>query len=246
MQLCAWLQSMVLEEARLVRELDEMEKDRQSMAAGLDVVQAETQMLHQQDEQHQRDYSKLGQQQLELQGELPSMENRLQHVQVQVGWLEKTDAFGASFRIWHDGPLGILNNFRLGCLPTVPVPWNEINAAWGQTALLLFALSRTIGLEFQRYQLVPCGNHSYLRSLADDLIELPLFCKEGQSSFLYNKFDRAMTALLNCMQQFKEEAEKGELGLCLPYRIHVDKGLMEDPGSGGFYSIRTHLNVEEQ
>lgn len=126
------------------------------------------------------------------------------------------------------------------------MPWNEINAAWGQTALLLFALSRTIGLEFQRYQLVPCGNHSYLRSLADDLIELPLFCKEGQSSFLYNKFDRAMTAFLNCMQQFKEDAEKGELGLCLPYRIHVDKGLMEDPGSEGFYSIRTHLNVDEQ
>lgn len=30
------------------------------------------------------------------------------------------------------------------------VEWNEINAAWGQTALLLHSLARKVGLTFER------------------------------------------------------------------------------------------------
>jgi hypothetical protein len=41
---------------------------------------------------------------------------------------------------------------RLGRLPSVPVEWNEINAAWGQTALLLSCLAKKVGMEFQVIQ----------------------------------------------------------------------------------------------
>ena len=41
--------------------------------------------------------------------------------------------------------------------------WWEINAAWGQTALLLTALARKIGLQFTKYKIVPFGNHSYVQ-----------------------------------------------------------------------------------
>lgn len=51
----------------------------------------------------------------------------------------------------HSGQFGTINNFRLGRLPSVPVEWNEINAAWGQTVLLLHALANKMGLKFQRY-----------------------------------------------------------------------------------------------
>lgn len=51
----------------------------------------------------------------------------------------------------HSGQFGTINNFRLGRLPSVPVEWNEINAAWGQTVLLLHALANKMGLRFQRY-----------------------------------------------------------------------------------------------
>lgn len=96
----------------------------------------------------------------------------------------------------HSGQFGTINNFRLGRLPSVPVEWNEINAAWGQTVLLLHALANKMGLRFKRfrdmfmfsstysqrwkkcsfinrffsssrYRLVPYGNHSYLESLTD-------------------------------------------------------------------------------
>ncbi|XP_035977524.1 beclin-2 [Halichoerus grypus] len=241
------LEGLELEEVRLIQELKEVEKNQERIAEDLEAAWAETKMLDQQDEQYWRDYSNLQWQQLELQDELKSIKNQLRHAQIQWGRLKKTNAFSATFEIRHDGPVGIINSFRLGCLPTISVSWKEINMAWGQTALLLLALSNKIGLEFQRYQLVPCGNRSYLKSLTDDPVELPLFYIAGQRTRLHVKFDQAMMAFLDCMQQVKEEAEKGKWGLCLPCRIHVESGLMEDSGSSGeFYSIRTHLNTEEQ
>ncbi|XP_047561395.1 beclin-2 [Lutra lutra] len=241
------LEGLELEEARLVQELKEVEKNQERIAEDLEAARAETKMLDQQDEQYWRDYSYLQWQQLELQDELESMKNQLRHAQIQWGRLKKTSVFSATFEIRHDGPVGIINSFRLGCLSTTPVSWKEINMAWGQTALLLLALSNKIGLEFQRYRLIPCGNRSYLKSLTDDPVQLPLFCIAGQRTCSQVKFDQAMMAFLDCMQQFKEEAEKAKWGLCLPYRIHVESGLMEDSGSSGeFYSIKTHLNSEEQ
>ncbi|KAM9560702.1 beclin-1-like [Salvelinus alpinus] len=53
-----------------------------------------------------------------------------------------------------------------------------------------------------------------------------------------------MVAFLDCVQQFKEEVEKGDMGFCLPYRMDVE---IEDMGgSGGSYSIKTQFNSEEQ
>uniref|UniRef100_UPI00398F73E1 beclin-1 isoform X2 n=1 Tax=Pristiophorus japonicus TaxID=55135 RepID=UPI00398F73E1 len=97
------------------------------------------------------------------------------------------------------------------------------------------------------YRLVPHGNHSYLESLADRAKELPLYCSGGLRFFWDNKFDHAMVAFLDCVQQFKEEVERGDTGFCLPYRMDVEKGKIEDTGgSGGSYSIKTQFNSEEQ
>ncbi|XP_007535672.1 beclin-2 [Erinaceus europaeus] len=241
------LKELELEEARLTQEFLEVEKKREKAATDLEAAKAETKILEQEELLYQREESHLRYQELELWDELRSLENQLCYTQSHLAQLEKTSIFNTSFQIWSEGSLGIINNFRLGCLPTVPVRWSEINAAWGQTALLLFALSKTIGLEFQRYQLVPCGDHSYLKSLTEDAIELPLFCSGDQGFPMHTKFDKAMVAFLDCMHQFKEEAGKGKLNLCLPYKIHVKEGLMEDPGVlRKFYSIRTCWNTKEE
>lgn len=76
--------------------------------------------------------------------------------------LKNTNVFNATFHIWHKEHFGTINGFCLGRLPSAPVDWSEINAAWGQTALLLSALARKINLKFERYRLVPYGNHSYI------------------------------------------------------------------------------------
>lgn len=74
----------------------------------------------------------------------------------------------------YNGQFATINGFRLGRLPNQPVEWSEINAAWGQTVLLLYALAKKMNFTFQRYKLVPFGNHSYIETLEDKPKELPL------------------------------------------------------------------------
>lgn len=91
-----------------------------------------------------------------------SLKSQLSYTQNQLEKLKKTNVFNTTFHIWHSGHFGTINNLRLGRLPTAPVTWPEINAAWGQTVLLLASLARKIGLKFSKHRLVPYGNHSYI------------------------------------------------------------------------------------
>lgn len=50
-----------------------------------------------------------------------------------------------------DGHFGTINGFRLGRLPAVPVEWNEINAAWGHTLLLLHVMALRLRFQFSKY-----------------------------------------------------------------------------------------------
>lgn len=175
----------------------------------------------------------------------------MRYTSEQLEKLQKTNVFNLTFHIWHNGHFGTINGFRLGRLPNEIVEWSEINAAWGQTVLLLHSLSRKIGLKFQRFELVPYGNHSYIRCL-DDVggvnvnqtgvnKELPLFCSGGYKFFWDTKFDSAMVAFLDCLQQFKEEIDKCGGG-CLPYKMYKDK--IEDKGNE--YSVKIQFNSEER
>jgi beclin 1 len=81
--------------------------------------------------------------------------------------LRKTNVFNVIFYIWHHGHFGTINKLRLGRLPSAPVDWAEINAAWGQVTLLLVSLARYMNLKFDKYRLVPYGNHSYVEVLGE-------------------------------------------------------------------------------
>ncbi|XP_051530471.1 beclin-1 [Myxocyprinus asiaticus] len=241
------LQQLKQEEESLIQELESIEVQREAVAKDLAEGRSHSQQLDTEELQYQKEYCEFKRQQLELDDDIKSVDNQMRYCQIQLDRLKKTNVFNATFHIWHSGQFGTINNFRLGRLPSVPVEWNEINAAWGQTVLLLHALANKMGLRFQRYRLVPYGNHSYLESLTDKSKELPLYCSGGLRFFWDNKFDHAMVAFLDCVQQFKEEVEKGDTGFCLPYRMDVDKGKIEDTGgSGGSYSIKTQFNSEEQ
>lgn len=55
------------------------------------------------------------------------------------------------------------------------------------------------------------------------------------------KFDQAMVAFLDCLQQFKDHVESKDVHFKLPYRIDKDK--IGD--SNGELSIRIQMNHEE-
>ena len=69
-QLGLELKELALEEARLIQELEDVEKNRKIVAENLKKVQAEAERLDQGEAQYQRDYSEVKRQQLELDNEL--------------------------------------------------------------------------------------------------------------------------------------------------------------------------------
>uniref|UniRef100_A0A1Y1KUR5 Atg6 BARA domain-containing protein n=1 Tax=Photinus pyralis TaxID=7054 RepID=A0A1Y1KUR5_PHOPY len=156
------LHSLHDEEKRLLDELERMKEEESAIVLAIEEQERISQRLTQDEERYWRQYTSHRRDLMATDDEYRSVECQLEYTQSQLEKLKKTNVFNATFHIWHSGHFGTINNFRLGRLPSVPIDWSEINAAWGQTALLLAALARKINLTFDRYKLVPYGNHSYI------------------------------------------------------------------------------------
>lgn len=238
------LKQLRAEEATLREQLHKVEGEHDVVKKEIQKEKEIARKLEEEEERYWKEYNEYKRQVQELDDEQKRVDNQLKYAQAQLDRLKKTNVFNATFHIWHSGHFGTINNFRLGRLPSVPVEWSEINAAWGQTVLLLHSLAKKMNLTFQRYKLVPYGNHSYLESLTDKSKELPLYASGGFRFFWDAKFDQAMVAFLDCLQQFKEEVEKGDTQFCLPYKM--EKGKIEDTSTGTSYSVKIQFNSEEQ
>jgi beclin len=79
--------------------------------------------------------------------------------------LQRTNVYNDTFCIGHDGYFGTINGLRLGRLPNQNVEWPEINAAWGQTLLLLATVAERLRFPFQGYRLRPQGSTSRIEKL---------------------------------------------------------------------------------
>ncbi|KAG9510281.1 Beclin-1, partial [Fragariocoptes setiger] len=232
------------EEANMIKELEDVAADQAKADSKLAEQQKQLNEMKAKNDKAWHEYNHLKYTLFYLDDELMSAENQLNYVRGQLDRLRKTNVFNATFHIWHTGHFATINGFRLGRLPKFPVDWNEINAAWGQCVLLLHCLAKKINLTFQRYKLVPYGNHSFIEALDNKSRELPLYGSGGFRFIWNNKFDQAMVAFLDCLQQFKEQIEKEDSAFCLPYRM--DKGRIEDTKNGYSFSIKTQFNSEEQ
>lgn len=244
------LNNLMREEQQLVEELRDLKEENKIIEEELEEQGKARVELERQEEEYWRQYSGHKQQLLLAEDEYRSLDCQLRHNQDQLNKLKKTNVFNATFHIWHSGHFGTINGFRLGRLPSIPVDWNELNTAWGQTVLLLYSLVKKIKLQLQRYKLVPYGNYSYIKVLADEK-DLPLYGSGGFRLIWDTKFDAGMVAFLDCLQQFKEEMERGDSGFCLPYEM--EKGRIWDKAGKGqgasgtvkTLSVKTQFNSEE-
>lgn len=230
------LENLMTEEKKLLSDLESLNKEENQIKDTIAVQEDEKKRLKNEDEKYWREYTKHRKELISAEDEYRSLECQLHYSKSQLEKLKATNVFNVTFHIWHNGHFATINGFRLGRLPSAPVDWSEINAGWGQTCLLLSSLARKMNLNFKRYNLVPYGNHSYIEVLGEVKKELPLYGSGGFRFFWDTKFDAGMVAFLDCLQQFKEEVEKGDSGFCLPYRM--DKGKIEDPATGNSYSIK--------
>lgn len=238
------LRKLQIEEKDLREQLEKVESERAELSNLIKKEKETAKQLDQEEEKYWHEYNQLKRDLHQFEDEQRSVQLQLRYAQSQLEKLTKTNVFNATFHIWHNGHFVTINNFRLGRLPNAQVEWNEINAAWGQTVLLLHALAKKMNLKFTQYRLVPYGNHSYLESLTDKSKELPLYGSGGFRFFWDTKFDQAMVAFLECLQEFKEEVEKVDPSFCLPYKM--EKGRIEDVSTDTSYSIKIQFNSEEQ
>lgn len=140
--------------------------------------------------------------------------------------LERTNVYNDAFCIGHDGVFGTINGLRLGRVSGVPVEWAEINAAWGQTLLLLYTIARKLDFNFENYRLVPMGSFSRIERTVGDKATYELY-GSGDLHFgrlLHNRrFDFAMVAFLECLKQMMDYVKSQDQNVDFPHQIVKDK-----------------------
>lgn len=172
--LTSQLQVLEQEEKDLLQAISAVDEEEKKVQQELNQQNAELEKLDEEECKYWQEYNNLKRTYFGSEDELQSVSNQLRYTQSQLEKLKRSNVFNITFHIWHCGHFGTINGFRLGRLPTVPVEWSEINAAWGQAALLLHCMAKKINLTFQRFRLVPYGNFSFLESLDDRSKQLPL------------------------------------------------------------------------
>ena len=134
--------------------------------------------------------------------------------------LQRYSVSNDAFHIWHDGEFGTINGLRLGRLSTCVVEWNEVNAALGQTLLLLEMILKVAHLKLSCYTLNCKGSFSKIRQD----IEKKEYALYSDGSFLRKRsFNAALVLLLRCVHEVGCLAIRKEPRLRLPYSIQSGK-----------------------
>ncbi|KAF8894100.1 beclin 1 protein [Infundibulicybe gibba] len=154
--------------------------------------------------------------------------------------LERTNVYNDAFCIGHDGVFGTINGLRLGRVPGAPVEWAEINAAWGQTLLLLYTIARKVDYTFEHYRLIPMGSFSRIEKTSGDKANYELYGSGDLhlGRLLHNRrFDIAMVAFLDCLKQLIDHVRSQDSSVDFPHEIVKDKI--------GEVSVKLQFNQEE-
>ncbi|KAJ3999635.1 autophagy protein Apg6-domain-containing protein [Lentinula boryana] len=152
--------------------------------------------------------------------------------------LERTNVYNDAFCIGHDGVFGTINGLRLGRVPGVPVEWAEINAAWGQTLLLLHTIARKLDYKFENYHLVPMGSFSRIERTSGDKASYELYGSGHMGRLLHNRrFDFGMVAFIDCLKCLIDYIKSQDPSVEFPHQITKDKI--------GEVSIKLQFNQEE-
>ncbi|KAJ6178127.1 hypothetical protein N7519_008588 [Penicillium mononematosum] len=172
---------------------------------------------------------------LAFQNERDALNMRYDHDSQQLERLQRTNVYNDAFCIGHDGYFGTINGLRLGRLANPSVDWPEINAAWGQTALLLATMAEKLGFQFQGYRLKPLGSSSRIDKIeyptqpsgqpvegaAPKVTQLDLFSSGDlplNLPWLHRRFDAGMVAFLECLRQLGKFVEKTPAPVISPRR----------------------------
>jgi hypothetical protein len=214
------------EEEILLEELNKLEKEEAEWGEKILALQNEEALLDFKESKlkeeelelnalEQKYWLEYNQFQLELnafQQERDALQQQLLFVSKMLDKLNASNALNDIFYIWYEGHFATINNFRLGRLSTQFVEWNEINAAWGQAALLLSCLAKRVNYAFNATRIIPIGSFSKIdvrRTGGWNTFEL--FGGQG-GLFWQGKYDKAQIAFLGCIKELADYCANDQQG----------------------------------
>lgn len=246
------IEQLHIDEKNAKEELSDAERKRLAVEEELLAIAEEEKTLELEEERFWAQYSAHSLTLNKLQEQEASLSMAVQHDSALLARLQHANVYNDAFCIGHDGGIATINGLRLGRLPSIGanVEWNEINAAWGQTALMLDVIARKMSIAFTGYKLIPKGSFSAVCRYDD-----PKYSASGQTSTaasevsgsgsegeqktvyeLYSssdwqitrvlwsrRFDHAQVAFLSCLRQAVDYATAQDPALRLPHTINKDK-----------------------
>ncbi|KAL0577019.1 Vacuolar protein sorting-associated protein atg6 [Marasmius crinis-equi] len=228
------IEKMKAEERTAVEQLIDAERERQALDEELRVLEQEEKLLEL-EEANYNDNMLASDQQV---AQLASLRTAYTADSATLEKLERTNVYNDAFCIGHDGVFGTINGLRLGRVPGVPVEWAEINAAWGQTLLLLHTIARKLDYKFENYRLVPMGSFSRIEKTTGDKASYELYGSGHLGRLLHNRrFDLAMVAFIDCLKGLMDYIKSQDPSVDFPHQISREKI--------GEVSIKLQFNQEE-
>ncbi|KAI0315700.1 APG6-domain-containing protein [Amylostereum chailletii] len=214
------------EERVAMGRLREAEREREQLSEDMHALELEELSLEEEEEEFWRSHNAQLLKCSEQSSQLAALRAAYAADSATLDRLERTNVYNDAFCIGHDGVFGTINNLRLGRVPGVPVEWAEINAAWGQTLLLLYTIARKLDFTFENYRLVPMGSFSRIERTTGDKATYELYGSGDLhlGRLLHNRrFDFAMVAFLDCLKQMIDWAKPQDASLDFPHQIVKDK-----------------------
>jgi beclin 1 len=162
----ATLKSAQEAEAKAFRELVSLEDEKNTLDTEVAELEAESQALDAEEQQFWRSRNAFALKLSEFQNQRDALNAAYDHDTQQLERLQRTNVYNDTFCIGHDGFFGTINGLRLGRLPPPQnVDWSEINAAWGNAALLLATVADKLGFTFRGYRIKPMGSTSRIEKI---------------------------------------------------------------------------------
>ena len=209
-------------EARLLEELDELEKKRIQMEKDIELLRIEEEKEVEEEEQRYAERNMQYHERLFAEKQNREHNRARKYYEQEIKRLKKTNVYNETFKIWNEDEFATISGFRMGRL-NGQVEWDEVNAAFGQSVLLLYTISRKMDFKFKRFKLLPMGNVSRLISLEENQV-LELFRIKGLNDiFKGKKYNQALCAFVDCIAQFEIYCNSLDPKFELPFMIKDNK-----------------------
>ncbi|KAL8822178.1 MAG: hypothetical protein Q9191_007080 [Dirinaria sp. TL-2023a] len=153
-------------EAKAFSDLVSLENEKAALEKEIAELEAQSMSLDLEEQEFWRSRNAFALKLSSFQNERDALNAAYDHDTQQLERLQRTNVYNDTFCIGHDGYFGTINGLRLGRLPAPQnVDWSEINAAWGNAALLLATVAEKLGFAFKGYRVRPMGSTSKIEKI---------------------------------------------------------------------------------